>query len=146
MNEPDHEELLEELKFMLDFAKVYEPRAYGEIERRLRRLIDEYDEEIFGEGTFSECPVIREAGTAISRTQECLQTEKPADTNKCEYYSIGENYTFHTHPRGTPQPSEQDIETTKKLNKEWLMLGLVPQKKVVGVNLVTGERCEHPIV
>jgi len=41
------------------------------------------------------------------------------------------NFTFHTHPHNIPYPSEKDIETTNKLKKEWLAIGIVPLGKVV---------------
>ena len=40
------------------------------------------------------------------------------------------NFTFHTHPHNIPYPSQTDKNTTKKLNKEYLLIGVVPQQKV----------------
>ena len=39
------------------------------------------------------------------------------------------NFTFHTHPHNIPYPSDKDIETTKSLNKDYLLIGVVPQNK-----------------
>ena len=41
------------------------------------------------------------------------------------------NYTYHTHPHNIPYPSEKDKETTLRLNKEYLTIGIVPIRKVV---------------
>jgi len=41
------------------------------------------------------------------------------------------NYTYHTHPHNIPYPSEKDKETTLRLNKEYLTIGIVPLRKVV---------------
>ncbi len=96
----------------------------------------------------SACPAVSLASVAqeaITKTRECLSRENPTDTNTCEYYNIGENHTLHTHPRGTPVPSDVDIDTTTKLNKEWLCLALVPQKKVICTNIKTQAKCEHDL-
>jgi len=36
------------------------------------------------------------------------------------------NFTFHTHPARIDYPSEADKKTTRKLNKEYLVIGVVP--------------------
>jgi len=41
------------------------------------------------------------------------------------------NFTFHTHPHNIAYPSQKDIETTTRLNKEYLLIGLAQQNKVV---------------
>lgn len=41
------------------------------------------------------------------------------------------NYTFHTHPHNIPYPSEKDKETTLRLKKDYLAIGIVPLRKVV---------------
>ena len=41
------------------------------------------------------------------------------------------NYTFHTHPHNIPYPSEKDKETTSRLKKDYLAIGIVPLQKVV---------------
>ena len=41
------------------------------------------------------------------------------------------NFTFHTHPHNIAYPSQKDIETTKRLHKEYLLIGLAQQNKVV---------------
>jgi hypothetical protein len=94
---------------------------------------------------FSECPKIPEAKEMIKRTKTYMVAEHPSDTNIAEVASIGHDYTFHTHPRGTLQPSDADIETTRNLRKELLCIGLVPQKKVICYDSATLEKsCEHP--
>mgnify|MGYP001572498044 CR=1 FL=1 len=95
--------------------------------------------------SFSECPKIPEAKEMIKRSKAYMVEEQPSDTNQAEVASIGHDYTFHTHPRGTREPSEADIETTRNLRKELLCIGLVPQKKVICYDSSTLEkRCEHP--
>lgn len=42
------------------------------------------------------------------------------------------NFTFHTHPHSDiDYPSEQDIKTTQKLNKDFLLIGLPSKDRVV---------------
>jgi hypothetical protein len=42
------------------------------------------------------------------------------------------NFTFHTHPHSDiDYPSEQDIKTTMKLKKDYLLIGLPSKNKVV---------------
>jgi len=41
------------------------------------------------------------------------------------------NYTFHTHPHNIPYPSEKDKQTTTRLGKDYLAIGIVPLRKVV---------------
>ena len=42
------------------------------------------------------------------------------------------NFTFHTHPHNLPYPSKQDkIQTWDKLKKEYLVIGVVPTKRIV---------------
>ena len=49
------------------------------------------------------------------------------------------DYTFHTHPHGDiDYPSDKDIETTKTLNKEWLLIGLPTRNTVVAYNAKDG--------
>jgi len=49
------------------------------------------------------------------------------------------DFTFHTHPHGDiDYPSDKDIETTKTLNKEWLLIGLPTRNKVVVYNAKDG--------
>ena len=40
------------------------------------------------------------------------------------------NFTFHTHPHAINYPSEVDKRTTKRLNKDYLLIGVVPENKV----------------
>ena len=106
-------------------------------------FIRRYDALMFGE--FSECPNIPEAKEAIQATKKCLTSEHPSDTNECEMISVGENYTFHTHPQGIEQPSDADIETTRKLEKSYLCIGMVPQQKVMCWDTNGGNvLCQHP--
>lgn len=94
----------------------------------------------------SECPIIPEAREFIERTKSCLNTGKFGDPNFCEVASIGHDYTFHTHPRGTRQPSDVDIKTTLDLRKRFLCIGLVPTKKVICYDLTTKKLvCEHKV-
>ena len=42
------------------------------------------------------------------------------------------DYNFHTHPNGEiDYPSPQDRETTMKMNKDWLVIGVARKNKVV---------------
>lgn len=72
----------------------------------------------------------------IGQTKSCMA--KTDGTFKeylaCEtaYLSDGDRYTYHTHPMGTPEPSQADINTTKRLGKHWLLIGLVPSREVIG--------------
>ena len=51
----------------------------------------------------------------------------------CEtvYFSQDDGYTYHTHPNGDPTPSQIDKDTTNRFKKKYMLIGLVPQKKVV---------------
>ena len=40
------------------------------------------------------------------------------------------NFTFHTHPHNIPYPSDKDKETTTRLNKEYLLIGLAQRNQV----------------
>jgi len=40
------------------------------------------------------------------------------------------NFTFHTHPHSIDYPSPKDKETTSKLNKDYLLIGVVPKNQV----------------
>ena len=40
------------------------------------------------------------------------------------------NFTFHTHPHNIPYPSDKDKETTSRLNKEYLLIGLAQRNQV----------------
>ena len=72
----------------------------------------------------------------IERTKHCLNNTKPADHAgeiACEtaYFSEQTNYTYHTHPRGVPYPSQADINTTARFKKKYLIIGLVPTREVI---------------
>lgn len=73
----------------------------------------------------------------IEITKRCL-VAKGANSSfgeklKCEtaYFSQENNYTYHTHPCGSPEPSQADIDTTNKFHKKFMFIGLVPTNKVV---------------
>ena len=70
---------------------------------------------------FAECPTDR---------SDQFQTlmELTARTGK-EYFTLGKEYSFHTHPRGIPYPSNTDMNTQAKLGKPLLCIGLVPQRE-----------------
>lgn len=40
------------------------------------------------------------------------------------------DYTFHTHPHDIDYPSDTDINTTKNMNKKYLLIGIVPRNRV----------------
>lgn len=79
----------------------------------------------------------------IEATQNCIR-KKGINPHKltaanfddavdCEtvYFSQDNGFTYHTHPNGDPTPSEIDKVTTNKFKKKYMLIGLVPQKKVV---------------
>jgi hypothetical protein len=160
--EPDHERILNSIKISLDKLKTINPQLYQSTEKKLAEIqIALYEwlsknvklsepsqhEIVFEEPAicFSECPVIPEAAEMIARSSTYMSEKKPTDTNEAEVASIGHNYTFHTHPRGTRQPSDADISTTKGLGKKYLCIGTVPDKKVICWDMETGGiSCEHP--
>lgn len=81
------------------------------------------------------CPSVDRAmfQKAIEATRKCLALNPNGDPVQCEtaILSDGDWYTFHTHPRGVEYPSDIDIETTKKLGKEYLCIGLVPDGRTI---------------
>ena len=49
------------------------------------------------------------------------------------------DYTFHTHPNGEiDYPSDTDINTTTKLKKDWLLIGVARKNKVVAYHKSDG--------
>jgi hypothetical protein len=152
VSEPDHERILAEIRRQLDFYKGQDPVVYKEYEDNLRALMQSYTPSLAGgtvtKGSFSEpsvCPVIPEAAEMINRSAKFMAEKHPQDTNDAEVASIGHDYTYHTHPRGTPQPSEADINTTTQLGKRFLCIGLVPNKEVICYDLqMGGVACKHP--
>jgi proteasome lid subunit RPN8/RPN11 len=49
------------------------------------------------------------------------------------------DYTFHTHPNGEiDYPSDTDIDTTTKLKKDWLLIGVARKNKVVAYHKSDG--------
>ena len=52
-----------------------------------------------------------------------------------EYYATPTNPPIHSHPSGTPYPSDIDITTTQRLGKKNLCIVRVPQREVVCYNL-----------
>ena len=72
----------------------------------------------------------------IDVTAKCMRERSDGtfeEDLKCEVamFSDLNRYTYHTHPRGTPAPSELDKRTTKRFGKELLAIGLVPSREVV---------------
>lgn len=78
----------------------------------------------------------------IMKTRSCLNTKgikhpitmanyKEALACETAYFSENSDYTYHTHPNGSKEPSEQDKKTTNKFNKKFMFIGLVPSNKVV---------------
>ena len=79
----------------------------------------------------------------IDATKRCIQNKGIDPHNltaqtfdaavDCEtvYFSEDDKFTYHTHPNGDPRPSEIDKITTNKYKKKFMLIGLVPQKKVV---------------
>lgn len=71
----------------------------------------------------------------INKTRTCLGSSARTshDGLECEtaYLSQNDLFTYHTHPNGTPMPSETDKKTTNRLNKRFMFIGLVPTNEVV---------------
>lgn len=80
----------------------------------------------------------------IGQTRACMAGTDGSfeEYLKCEtaYLSDGDRFTYHTHPCGTPEPSEADRRTTSRLNKQWLLIGLVPSNEIVGYEASDGFR------
>lgn len=74
-------------------------------------------------------------GNLITKTKTCLGSPQRTshDGLECEtaYLSNNDLFTYHTHPNGTPYPSETDKKTTNRLNKQYMFIGLVPTREVV---------------
>ena len=73
-------------------------------------------------------------GALIDKTRQCINNQKDGDDPLvCEtaYLSKENDFTYHTHPNGTPMPSDIDRKTTARLNKNYLIIGLVPTRKVI---------------
>lgn len=72
----------------------------------------------------------------MSQTRRCISRTDGSykELLACETAALSEGtkYTYHTHPRGTPEPSNADRKTTARLNKDWLLIGLVPSNELVG--------------
>ena len=83
----------------------------------------------------SQCPSVDNKlfHVAMDNTRKCLQLNPGVDPVMCETAVLSDNdwYTFHTHPRGVDYPSDVDIETTKRLGKEYLCIGLVPENRTI---------------
>ena len=80
----------------------------------------------------------------INNTRQCLRSKglptngdisvdqyKPAIACETAYFSLGNEFTYHTHPNGSPEPSDQDKITTSKHKKKFMFIGLVPSNEVV---------------
>ena len=70
------------------------------------------------------------------RMSQSMDSKSVQNAKKCEVIhpqtlTPFTNYTFHTHPHNIPYPSEKDKETTKRLNKEFLAIVIVPTRQVV---------------
>ena len=49
------------------------------------------------------------------------------------------DYNFHTHPNGEiDYPSDTDIETTIKMKKDWILIGVARKNKVVAYHKSDG--------
>ena len=59
----------------------------------------------------------------------CIKKAIQCETIHPATMSQFNNFTFHTHPHNIPYPSDKDIETTKSLNKDYLLIGVVPQNR-----------------
>lgn len=86
---------------------------------------------------FSDARKIRRFSDMIDETRRCMADRKRKgldfDTDLCEVAELSQknHYTFHTHPHGVRRPSGLDIQTTKRLNKKLICLGLVPSKEIL---------------
>jgi proteasome lid subunit RPN8/RPN11 len=73
----------------------------------------------------------------MKETNACMmnreRTGKPNDSDDCENaeLSIQNYWTFHTHPHGKTTPSGLDIQTSKRLGKKLMCIGLAPNGKIV---------------
>ena len=82
-------------------------------------------------------------GNMIQKTAFCLRKKgiRPGGITRadykeslaCEtaYFSENNDFTYHTHPNGSIEPSEQDKVTTNRFNKKFMFIGLVPTNEVV---------------
>ena len=62
-------------------------------------------------------------------SNSCIKEAIQCETIHPATMSQFNNYTFHTHPHNISYPSDQDIFQTKKLKKNFLLIGVVPQNK-----------------
>ena len=62
-------------------------------------------------------------------SNNCIKKAIQCETIHPATMSQFNNYTFHTHPHNIPYPSDQDKFQTKKLKKNFLLIGVVPQNK-----------------
>ena len=76
----------------------------------------------------------------INSTRSCLSNHPDTDPIKCEtaVLSSGNLFTYHTHPNGTPFPSDVDIKTTKRMGKRFLIIGLVPTNEIIIFSAIDG--------
>ena len=74
-------------------------------------------------------------------TNQCMRNNPNFDGDvqgaiQCEHIDPAvmsnlNDYTFHTHPMGDiDYPSDVDINTTMKLKKDWLLIGLATKNRV----------------
>ena len=80
----------------------------------------------------------------INSTKSCLRSKGISTSGNitaddwqaaidCEtaIFSTGSDYTYHTHPNGSDEPSDADRRTTAKHGKRFMFIGLVPKREVV---------------
>ena len=73
----------------------------------------------------------------MNETNQCMKnrerTGNPKDTDECENAELSQMnfWTFHTHPHGKSTPSGLDIQTSKRLGKKLMCIGLAPSGKIV---------------
>lgn len=73
----------------------------------------------------------------MKETNQCMSKRslygESFDTDKCENAELSQmNYwTFHTHPHGKINPSGLDKETSGRLGKKLMCIGLAPTGQIV---------------
>ncbi len=85
---------------------------------------------------FSQPDKLKHYAAMMKETNECMirhGNDPNFDTDKCENadLSIRDYYTFHTHPHGKITPSGMDIQTSERLGKKLMCIGLAPSGKIV---------------
>lgn len=73
----------------------------------------------------------------MKETNKCMiereRTNQNFDTDLCENAELSQMnfWTFHTHPHGKTTPSGLDIQTSKRLGKKLMCIGLAPTGEIV---------------